>query len=74
MVAATIAPIRRPFPGTQMERGVRGREHIVAYFGRQVPIRVSAAAAISSPNFATQQLRMAPCYRPRQWWTTSAFS
>ena len=39
MVAATIAPVRRPFPGTQMERGVRGREHIVAYFGRQVPIR-----------------------------------
>jgi len=39
MVAATIAPVRRPLPGTQMRRGVRGREHIVAYFSRQVPIR-----------------------------------
>jgi len=39
MVAATIAPVRRPLPGTKMRRGVRGREHIVAYFARQVPIR-----------------------------------
>lgn len=39
MVAATIAPIRTPLPGTQMRRGVRGRAHIVAYLSQQVPIR-----------------------------------
>lgn len=39
MVAATIAPIRKPLPGTQMRRGVRGRAHIVEWFSLQVPIR-----------------------------------
>src|SRR6202021_3944437 len=39
MVAASIAVIRRPLPGTQMARGVAGRERIVAYFSEQIPIR-----------------------------------
>jgi cytochrome P450 len=39
MVAATISLVRRPVPGTRMYRGMRGREHIVAHFSRQVPIR-----------------------------------
>jgi cytochrome P450 len=39
MVAATIAPVRTPLPGTQMRRGVRGRAHVVAYLSQQVPIR-----------------------------------
>ena len=39
MVAASIAPIRQPWPGTQMARGVRGRKRIVAYFSQQIPIR-----------------------------------
>jgi cytochrome P450 len=39
MVAAAIAVIRRPLPGTKMARGVRGRERIVAYFSEQIPIR-----------------------------------
>jgi cytochrome P450 len=39
MVAASIAPIRTPLPGTQMARGVKGRERIVAYFSEQIPIR-----------------------------------
>jgi cytochrome P450 len=39
MVAATIAPIRKPLPGTQMRRGVQGRAQIVAWLSRQVPIR-----------------------------------
>ena len=39
MVAATIAPVRKPLPGTQMRRGVRGRARIVEYFSRQIPIR-----------------------------------
>src|ERR1700692_2502149 len=39
MVAAAVAPIRRPWPGTQMARGVKGRARIVAYFSEQIPIR-----------------------------------
>lgn len=39
MVAASVAPIRQPWPGTQMARGVKGREVIVAYFSEQIPIR-----------------------------------
>ncbi|HZR71695.1 cytochrome P450 [Bradyrhizobium sp.] len=39
MVAAAVAPIRTPLPGTQMARGVKGRERIVAYFSQQIPIR-----------------------------------
>jgi cytochrome P450 len=39
MVAAAVAPIRRPLPGTQMARGVKGRKRIVAYFSEQIPIR-----------------------------------
>ncbi|MDB5635944.1 MAG: cytochrome [Bradyrhizobium sp.] len=39
MVAASVAPIRTPWPGTQMARGVKGRARIVAYFSEQIPIR-----------------------------------
>jgi cytochrome P450 len=39
MVAASVAPIRSPWPGTQMARGVKGRARIVAYFSEQIPIR-----------------------------------
>jgi cytochrome P450 len=39
MVAASVTPIRQPWPGTQMARGVKGRARIVAYFSEQVPIR-----------------------------------
>jgi cytochrome P450 len=39
MVAATIAPVRKPWPGTQMRAGVQGRAQIVQYFSRLVPIR-----------------------------------
>ena len=39
MVAASVAPIRRPLPFTQMGRGVAGRKRIVAYFAEQIPIR-----------------------------------
>jgi cytochrome P450 len=39
MVAAAVAVIRKPLPGTQMARGVRGRARIVAYFSEQIPIR-----------------------------------
>jgi len=39
MVAASIAVIRKPVPGTQMARGVRGRKRIIAYFSEQIPIR-----------------------------------
>jgi cytochrome P450 len=39
MVAAAVAPIRYPLPGTQMARGVNGRKRIIAYFSAQIPIR-----------------------------------
>jgi cytochrome P450 len=39
MVAAAVAVIRKPLPGTKMARGVRGRARIVAYFSEQIPIR-----------------------------------
>src|SRR5882757_9131090 len=39
MVAASVAVIRKPLPGTKMARGVRGRKRIVAYFSEQIPIR-----------------------------------
>jgi cytochrome P450 len=39
MVAAAVAPIRKPLPGTQMARGVRGRKRVIAYFSEQVPLR-----------------------------------
>jgi cytochrome P450 len=39
MVAASVTPIRKPLPGTQMARGVKGRQRIIAYFSRQIPIR-----------------------------------
>lgn len=39
MVAASVAPIRKPWPGTAMARGVKGRQRIVAYFAEQIPIR-----------------------------------
>src|SRR6201995_3489783 len=39
MVAAAVAPIRKPIPGTQMARGVAGRKRIIAYFSEPIPIR-----------------------------------
>jgi cytochrome P450 len=39
MVAASLAVIRRPWPGTSMARGVRGRAHIVGYFAEEVSRR-----------------------------------
>src|ERR1700751_3514839 len=39
MVAAAVAVVRRPLPGTQMARGVSGGQGIIAYFPEQIPIR-----------------------------------
>ena len=39
MVAATIAAIRVPLPGTSMRRGVQGRALIIDYLKRQIPLR-----------------------------------
>ena len=35
MVAASITPVRKPLPFTQMRRGVKGREFLVDYFTRE---------------------------------------
>jgi len=39
MVQATIAVIRVPLPGTSLRRGVKAREYLISYFGREVPKR-----------------------------------
>ncbi len=39
MMAAAVAPVRSPLPGTQMRRGVKARQFMVDYFKSQIPIR-----------------------------------
>jgi cytochrome P450 len=39
MLAAAVAPIRAPIPGTLMARGVKGRAFMVEYLGREVESR-----------------------------------
>jgi cytochrome P450 len=39
MVAAAVSVVRRPIPGTQMARGVKGRAFMIDYFGRQIETR-----------------------------------
>ena len=39
MIAAAVSVVRRPVPGTQMARGVKGRQFMIEYFGRQIAAR-----------------------------------
>jgi cytochrome P450 len=39
MVAASLAVIRKPWPGSKMARGLRARAHVVAYFTDEVSRR-----------------------------------
>jgi cytochrome P450 len=39
MVRASVAIVRKPLPLTQMRRGVKGREFMSAFFGREIPKR-----------------------------------
>ena len=39
MLAASIAVVRVPLPGTRMRAGVNGRAQLVDYFDRQIPLR-----------------------------------
>ncbi|MBV7256266.1 cytochrome P450 [Pacificimonas sp. WHA3] len=39
MVQASVTPVRKPLPFTQMRKGVRGRAYLVEYFGREIPKR-----------------------------------
>ncbi|WP_419807853.1 cytochrome P450 [Sphingomonas sp.] len=41
-VQASVAPIRRPWPGTLMKRGVEGRRYLIELFEREVPKRRAA--------------------------------
>ena len=41
-VQASVAPIRRPWPGTLMRRGVAGRRYLIDLFEREVPKRRDA--------------------------------
>jgi cytochrome P450 len=53
MVQASIAPIRKPIPGTQMWRGVKGREFMCAFFAREIPAR-RARALTGNDDMLTQ--------------------
>ena len=44
MVAAIIGVVRTPIPGTQMWKGVKGREAIVAFFCQEIPRRRAGQA------------------------------
>ena len=44
MVAAIIGVVRAPIPGTQMWKGVKGREVIVAFFCQEIPRRRAGQA------------------------------
>ncbi len=39
MVAATVAVVRSPLPGTQMRRGVKARQFMIDYFKSQIAAR-----------------------------------
>lgn len=45
MVAASVAVVRVPVPGTLMARGVRGRKFMLKFFAREIPKRRAAAGA-----------------------------
>lgn len=44
MVAAIVGVVRAPIPGTQMWKGVKGREAIVAFFRQEIPRRRAGQA------------------------------
>src|SRR6266851_3068384 len=56
MVAAAVAPIRKPLPGTQMSRGVKGRKRIIAYFSEQIPLRRAKSSKGSGGDDLFSQL------------------
>ena len=45
MVAAIIGVVRTPIPGTQMWKGVKGREVIIAFFCQEIPRRRAGQAS-----------------------------
>ena len=50
MIAAAVAVVRSPLPGTQMNRGVKARQFMIDYFSRQI----AARREIDSPDLFTQ--------------------
>ena len=44
MVAATVAIVRSPLPGTQMRRGVEARQFMIGYFQSQIAARRESGA------------------------------
>ncbi|HKN27177.1 MAG TPA: cytochrome P450 [Roseiarcus sp.] len=45
MMAAIVAVVRKPLPGTRMARGVKGRALMIGYFGRQIDARRASDGA-----------------------------
>ncbi len=38
-VQASVSPIRKPWPGTQMRKGVKARAYLIDFFEREIPAR-----------------------------------
>ncbi|MBV9289882.1 MAG: cytochrome P450 [Hyphomicrobiales bacterium] len=45
MAAAIVSFVRKPIPGTQMARGLKGRAFMIGYFGRQIDARRASDGA-----------------------------
>jgi cytochrome P450 len=56
-VQATVAPIRVPLPGSQMRRGVKARDYLIAYFRREIPGRRAGTNHVGSMDFFSQFCR-----------------
>ena len=65
MVAASIAVIRRPLPGTKMARGVRAANASSPISPSRFRSAAPRAATICSHSYATPLMRMARCCRRR---------
>ncbi len=52
-VQASVSPIRQPWPGTQMRKGVKARAYLVDFFEREIPARRTG----DGPDFFSQFCR-----------------
>jgi cytochrome P450 len=56
MVQASVAPIRKPLPFTQMKRGVDGRAYLCGVFGKAIPERRARTLAANGADDMFTQL------------------
>jgi cytochrome P450 len=56
-VRASVAPIRKPWPGTMMRKGVKARAYLVDWFEREIPERRSGGESGNRQDFFSQFCR-----------------